>query len=161
MNTKVFKIDPDNLYLFENEIKIAADFIKRGELVVMPTETVYGLGGDATNPSAAEKIYKAKGRPSDNPLIIHIFEPCDAERFTYTNETYYKLAERFMPGPLTVVLPAKETVPMKTRSRYRCGQMPRKSYCETFDKRSGSTYCRSFRKPFRLAVSHYCKTRYR
>ena len=129
MNTKVFKIDPDNLYLFENEIKIAADFIKRGELVVMPTETVYGLGGDATNPSAAEKIYKAKGRPSDNPLIIHIFEPCDAERFTYTNETYYKLAERFMPGPLTVVLPAKETVPMKTRGgldtvAVRCPENP-------------------------------------
>ena len=115
MNTKVFKIDPSNVDLHKTEIKTAAELIKRGELVVIPTETVYGLGGDATNPTAAEKIYKAKGRPSDNPLIIHISDPSEAEEYTYTNSTYYKLAERFMPGPLTVVLPAKSTVPPQTR----------------------------------------------
>ncbi len=129
MNTKVFKINPANVDLFENEIKTAAEFIKKGELVVMPTETVYGLGGDATNPSAAEKIYFAKGRPSDNPLIIHISSPSDAEKYTYTNDAYYRLAERFMPGPLTVVLPAKESVPMKTRGgldtvAVRCPENP-------------------------------------
>ena len=115
MDTKLFKIDSKNIEKFENELKNAAEFIKNGELVVIPTETVYGLGGDATNPDAAKKIYSAKGRPSDNPLIIHVASPSDAEKYTYTNEIYYKLAERFMPGPLTVVLPAKDTVPLETR----------------------------------------------
>ena len=93
----------------------AAETIRNGGLVVFPTETVYGLGGDATNPSAAEKIYEAKGRPSDNPLIIHIASSVDAEKYAYTNDLYYKLSERFMPGPLTVVLKSKPTVPEKTR----------------------------------------------
>ena len=115
MDTKVFKIDSQNIDKYENELKNAAEFIKSGELVVIPTETVYGLGGDATNSSAARKIYEAKGRPSDNPLIIHIASPSDAEKYTYTNEIFYKLADRFMPGPLTVVLPSKNSVPLETR----------------------------------------------
>ena len=115
MDTKILKINLQNIKNFENELKYAAEKIKDGELVVIPTETVYGLGGDATNPEAAKKIYEAKGRPSDNPLIIHISTPEDAERYTYTNEVYYKLADRFMPGPLTVVLPAKDSVPRETR----------------------------------------------
>ena len=82
--------------------------------MVFPTETVYGLGGDATNEHSAEKIYAAKGRPSDNPLIIHIAKPEDAEPYAKTNETYYRLAKAFMPGPLTVVLPRKETIPLRT-----------------------------------------------
>ncbi len=97
------------------EIQKCAEIIKRGGLVVFPTETVYGLGGDATNPEAARKIYSAKGRPSDNPLIIHISEPKEAEKYAYTSGIYYKLSERFMPGPLTVILDAKETVPKETR----------------------------------------------
>ena len=105
MVTKIVKIDPHNLLISEDDIKNAAEIIKAGGLVAFPTETVYGLGGDGTNPDAARKIYSAKGRPSDNPLIIHISDPSDAEGYTYTCETYYKLAERFMPGPLTVILP--------------------------------------------------------
>ncbi len=93
----------------------AAKIIRSGGLVVFPTETVYGLGGDATNRDAAKKIYAAKGRPSDNPLIIHIEKPEDAEKYTYTNSAYYKLAERFMPGPITVVLRSKENIPRETR----------------------------------------------
>lgn len=93
----------------------AAEIIRQGGLVVFPTETVYGLGADATNAQAAEKIYRAKGRPSDNPLIIHIAGPRDAETYAFTNSTYYLLAEHFMPGPLTVILPAKDTVPLTTR----------------------------------------------
>jgi L-threonylcarbamoyladenylate synthase len=80
----------------------------------MPTETVYGLGGDATNPLSAQKIYAAKGRPSDNPLIIHVSDPRDAEKYAVTNDLYYKLARAFMPGPLTVILPKKDTVPYET-----------------------------------------------
>ena len=101
---------------FDKKINIAADIIKNGGLVVFPTETVYGLGADATNPEAARSIYTAKGRPSDNPLIIHIAKPADAEKYTFTNEIYYKLAERFMPGPLTVILKAKDNIPLATRA---------------------------------------------
>ena len=115
MTTKIVKVNPDSLFESENDIKNAAEIIKSGGLVAFPTETVYGLGGDGTNPLAAKKIYEAKGRPSDNPLIIHISAANQAEEYTFTCDTYYKLAERFMPGPLTVVLPAKETVPTATR----------------------------------------------
>ena len=111
METKVFKVDsPDS-----EVIAFSATVIKNGGLVVFPTETVYGLGADALSANAAEKIYAAKGRPSDNPLIIHIANPRDAEKYTYTSEVYYKLAEHFMPGPLTVVMKARDIVPLKTR----------------------------------------------
>lgn len=89
----------------------AGSIIRNGGLVAFPTETVYGLGGNALDPGAARKIFAAKGRPSDNPLIAHVADPRDAEAFAYTNETYYKLAEAFMPGPLTVVLEKKDNVP--------------------------------------------------
>lgn len=92
----------------------AADILRRGGLVVFPTETVYGLGGDGTNDSAAKKIYAAKGRPSDNPLIIHIASPEDADRYAVTNDLYRRLADAFMPGPLTVVLPKKDVIPAST-----------------------------------------------
>ncbi len=96
----------------ETEIGIAADAIRRGELVVFPTETVYGLGGNATDPNAAAAIYAAKGRPSDNPLIIHVANPEDAEPYAVTTSAYYRLARRFMPGPLTLILKKKPTVPL-------------------------------------------------
>ncbi|HBJ18286.1 MAG TPA: threonylcarbamoyl-AMP synthase, partial [Clostridiales bacterium] len=93
----------------------AAKVIRDGGLVVFPTETVYGLGADATSAPAAAKIYAAKGRPSDNPLIIHIAKPEDAALYTYTTPTYEKLARAFMPGPLTVILPSRENIPKTTR----------------------------------------------
>lgn len=95
-------------------LRDAAEIIKAGGLVVFPTETVYGLGGDATNAESARKIYAAKGRPSDNPLIIHIDRPESAEPYAVTNEYYYRLAKKFMPGPLTVILPRKDTIPRET-----------------------------------------------
>ncbi|MBQ2757805.1 MAG: threonylcarbamoyl-AMP synthase [Clostridia bacterium] len=99
-----------NIAQQEPDIVRAAEKIRAGELVVFPTETVYGLGADATNEAAVRSIYVAKGRPSDNPLIIHIATPEDAERYALTNKTYYKLAEKFMPGPLTVILPRRKGV---------------------------------------------------
>ncbi len=98
----------------ENDLCRAASILRKGGLVVFPTETVYGLGGDATRDEAAKKIYAAKGRPSDNPLIIHIANPADAEAYAVTNELYYRLAKAFMPGPLTVILPRRETIPTST-----------------------------------------------
>ena len=115
METEIIKIDAPGVDA-DKALLRAADVIRSGGLVVFPTETVYGLGADATNPQAAAKIYAAKGRPSDNPLIIHVSDPRDAEKYAYTNKTYYKLAERFMPGPLTVVLEAKSSVPPETRA---------------------------------------------
>ena len=115
MLTKIIQVDPCNIQNSESDLKTAAEMLKNGGVVAFPTETVYGLGGDGTNPDAARKIYSAKGRPSDNPLIIHIATPSDAEAYTFTSETYYKLAEKFMPGPLTVVMVAKESVPIETR----------------------------------------------
>ncbi len=115
IDTVVIKIQ-DNLSDAEltELLAPAAEIIKSGGLVAFPTETVYGLGADATSALAAEKIYAAKGRPSDNPLIIHISSPAEAEKYAYTNGIYYKLAEAFMPGPLTVILAAKDTVPRAT-----------------------------------------------
>ncbi|MBR6708523.1 MAG: threonylcarbamoyl-AMP synthase [Clostridia bacterium] len=109
INTIVHTIDstaPDPKILSD-----AADILRRGGLVVFPTETVYGLGGNATKTDAAEKIYAAKGRPSDNPLIVHVAEPEDAEAYCETNALYYRLASAFMPGPLTLILPKKDTIP--------------------------------------------------
>lgn len=92
----------------------AADILRRGGLVVFPTETVYGLGGNALSPEASQKIYAAKGRPSDNPLIIHVAHPMDASLYAHTGELYQKLAEAFMPGPLTVILPKQDNIPHAT-----------------------------------------------
>ena len=112
MTTKIFKIDPKDTR--NAQIMEAAALLKQGGLVAFPTETVYGLGGDATDPTASKKIYAAKGRPSDNPLIIHIEHPEEAEYYAHTCELYYRLAEAFMPGPLTVILPKKDTIPYET-----------------------------------------------
>ena len=109
MQTQIIKISPEKIDT--EKIKVCAEILCSGGLVAFPTETVYGLGAIATDADAAKKIYAAKGRPSDNPLIIHIAEPEDAERYAYTCPLYYKLADAFMPGPLTVILPKKSIIP--------------------------------------------------
>ncbi len=129
MKTEIVKVDPTDIVSAEVSLRRAAEIIKNGGLVVFPTETVYGLGGNAIDSSAAAKIYSAKGRPADNPLIIHIATPADAEKYTYTCELYYKLAERFMPGPLTVIMKSRDIVPCQTRAglstvAVRCPENP-------------------------------------
>ncbi len=88
-----------------------AEIIKAGGLVAFPTETVYGLGANALDKDAAAKIYAAKGRPSDNPLIIHISRPEEAELYAHVPSEYKLLAEKFLPGPLTVIMPKRENIP--------------------------------------------------
>lgn len=105
INTKVITY-PDN-----KGMKEAAELIKKGALVAFPTETVYGLGANALLSDAAEKVYGAKGRPSDNPLIIHLADPSDAEKYCYTTPEFSRLAKAFMPGPLTVVMKKKDIIP--------------------------------------------------
>lgn len=93
----------------------AAELIKNGGIVGIPTETVYGLGADASNADAVKRIFEAKGRPADNPLIVHLADFSHAERYTSTiPELARKIAERFCPGPLTIVLPKNDRIPMIT-----------------------------------------------
>ena len=96
-------------------IDTAADILRRGGLVAFPTETVYGLGGDALDPSASARIYAAKGRPSDNPLIVHIADKHAVwELAEEVPETAVLLMEAFWPGPLTIILNKKPIVPDAT-----------------------------------------------
>ena len=85
----------------------AADLLRAGELVALPTETVYGLAGDAANQAAVEKIFTVKNRPSDNPLIVHLADVTQLEAFARVNAQALALAGAFWPGPLTLVLPAR------------------------------------------------------
>ncbi len=100
--------------LLDRSFAGAAQCLKDGGLVAFPTETVYGLGADALNETAAGRIYAAKGRPSDNPLIVHIADVKDLEVLGYPNEKAYALAHAFWPGPLTIILPKKDIVPHGT-----------------------------------------------
>lgn len=107
METKIFKVTKDSLDI----LREASKLLNSGELVAFPTETVYGLGANAYDGKACSNIFLAKGRPSDNPLIVHISSPEQAENIAYTCDLYYKLAKAFMPGPLTVILPKKDIIP--------------------------------------------------
>lgn len=112
MQTKMIKVNETN---FQESVREAGEILKRGGLVAFPTETVYGLGGDALNAKSSEKIYAAKGRPSDNPLIVHICDMEDLEKIACRiSEKAYQLAEAYWPGPLTMILNKKELVPEET-----------------------------------------------
>ena len=111
---KVDNKDIDKLYK-DKDIRLAADIIKSGGLVAFPTETVYGLGADAFMEEAAKKIYAAKGRPSDNPLIVHISEIREVDDIAECiPDIFYSLAKKYWPGPMTVVLKKRNIVPDAT-----------------------------------------------
>ena len=102
----------DDLENNKNVIAEAAKILSQGGLVAFPTETVYGLGGDAFDPTAAAGIYAAKGRPSDNPLIVHISKVEDLEKLSdEVPLSAYKLAKEFWPGPLTMIIKKNDKVP--------------------------------------------------
>lgn len=113
MKTQVITIDENKIN--DNLIEEAGIILKQGGLVAFPTETVYGLGGDALNASSAAKIYEAKGRPSDNPLIVHI---ADMEALPLLVKEIpreaYLLAEKYWPGPLTMIFKKSDAVPYAT-----------------------------------------------
>ena len=113
MNTQIYKID--SKAVDHQKMEEAAQLIRSGELVAFPTETVYGLGADALNPQASKKIYAAKGRPSDNPLIVHIAKFEDLEEIAKeVPQEAKKLADAFWPGPLTMIVYKNEKVPYET-----------------------------------------------
>ena len=113
METQIVRVDEQHMQA--EFVRRAGDIIKAGGLVAFPTETVYGLGGDALNSDSSRKIYAAKGRPSDNPLIVHIYRMEDlhviAEEIP---EAAKRLAERFWPGPLTMIFKKTGLVPYET-----------------------------------------------
>lgn len=99
----------------DKNIEKAGKLLLSGEVVGIPTETVYGLAADATNPNAVSKIFIAKGRPQDNPLIVHIADISDIEKYAHDIPVIaYRLAEKFWPGPLTMVLPKNDIIPLTT-----------------------------------------------
>ena len=118
MDTKIITIHGrDGRFSEEEEqaLREAGEVLRSGGLVAFPTETVYGLGGDALNPESSRKIYAAKGRPSDNPLIVHI--ACMEDMVAVVDqvpEAALRLGRAFWPGPLTMVLPKAERVPRET-----------------------------------------------
>ncbi len=115
METLWMKINPDEIYEAQQEILQAGEIVKNGGLVGFPTETVYGLGGDALSAESSKKIYAAKGRPSDNPLIVHICQMDALGRIVKEIPPKASmLAKKFWPGPLTMIFQKSEAVPYET-----------------------------------------------
>lgn len=116
MNTEVIKIEENNIDSDAGSaLERAGSIIRDGGLVAFPTETVYGLGGDALNPESSKKIYAAKGRPSDNPLIVHVADmESVADIVKEIPEAARKLADAFWPGPLTMIMNKSDKVPYET-----------------------------------------------
>jgi L-threonylcarbamoyladenylate synthase len=111
MKTRILKIDRHNPD--KGKMRAAASVIRRGGIVVFPTETVYGIGTNALSAEAARKIYKVKGRPSDNPLIVHASDMKMASKIGIFPKRYYKIVESLWPGPITFVVKARKTVPLE------------------------------------------------
>ncbi len=109
--SRIKTLSPEQL----QTVRRGAEIIKNGGLVAFPTETVYGLGANALNAEAVRRIYETKGRPSDNPLILHVSSVAMTERLVEINWRARMLMEKFWPGPLSVVLPAKDIIPLRTR----------------------------------------------
>jgi len=104
MRTQLLKAD-------ESSLQLAAELIQAGQVVGIPTETVYGLGADALNEQAVHRIFAAKERPADNPLIVHVADFSDLEPLCHVNDMAKRLNDAFWPGPLTMILPKKNVVP--------------------------------------------------
>ena len=137
METKLVKIN--NMEDCKKDMEEAGRLIKEGELVAFPTETVYGLGGNGVFPDAARKIYAAKGRPSDNPLILHV---CDMQMVEFLvkeiPDNARRAMEHFWPGPMTVILPKADQLllpaapvrSVRTAGRRSPSGRPRPRRCE-------------------------------
>ena len=132
MTTEILKPVAENLLR-------AAKLIKRGEIVAFPTETVYGLGADAFNVAACKKIYSAKKRPADKPLTLHVATFEMIEQIAEISSAAEKLIEKFLPGPLTLILPKKNIVPdfVTCNSKSVGVRFPKNSVAQDFIKIAG------------------------
>ena len=168
METEIIKIRPGEGPVSEEDeekLRAAGAILQQGGLVAFPTETVYGLGGDALNPSSSQKIYAAKGRPSDNPLIVHIYRFEDIYKITKeVPEEARKIADAFWPGPLTMILPKSDAVPYEIRwSGYGSNPYALASGGAEADQIQRGIYCGAQCQYFRQAQSHsgkICRRRY-
>ncbi|OLR55881.1 threonylcarbamoyl-AMP synthase [Hornefia porci] len=124
----------------DEDIRIAAQIIEQGGLVAFPTETVYGLGANAMDADAVRKIYEAKGRPADNPTIVHIAEREELGRVTFlVTEDMKTLMDRFWPGPMTMIVPRGEYIPYVTTGNLETVgvRMPENEVARELIRRSG------------------------
>lgn len=153
MNTIVFHPESDPAAIQE-----AAAILRRGGLVGIPTETVYGLGADALNEEAVVQIFLAKGRPQDNPLIIHVPDASWLEQYCRdVPPEAYRLAERFWPGPLTMILPRRDIVPLQTTGGAGDGGRPLPGPPGDPGHHPGrrGAHCRPQRQHLRPSQSHH------
>lgn len=138
MKTIQIKVEEDEID--KKVMEKAGEIVKNGGLVAFPTETVYGLGGDALNPQSSAKIYAAKGRPSDNPLIVHIAEMSAIGKIAAeVPEAVARLADAFWPGPLTMILKKSAAVPKETTGGLNtvAVRMPNHPIAQEFIKAAG------------------------
>lgn len=138
MKTEIVVIDENNIDI--SKIKKAAKIIKDGGVVAFPTETVYGLGANAFDEKAVKKIFIAKGRPQDNPLIVHIQNVCELEDLVYNiPEVAKKLMNKFFPGPITIILNKKDSIPDVTSAGLKTIgiRMPNNKVALTLIKEAG------------------------
>lgn len=159
MQTHIVKINPKKIN--HKKINLAAEIIKSGKLVAFPTETVYGLGANALDKNAVKKIYKAKGRPSDNPLIIHINDKKDLAKLTLNiSKDAQKLIDKFWPGPLTLIFKKTTLVPKETTAGIDTVaiRMPQNSIALALIKASGfpiaAPSANLFSKPSPTSAKH-------
>lgn len=139
METKIAIINAENKDML---IREAADVIKKGGIVAFPTETVYGLGADALNAEAVEKIFIAKGRPQDNPLIIHIADISELKKYTKNvPEIAERIMDKFWPGPLTIILEKDDCIPNVTSANLNTVgvRMPSNEIARKLIRESGTT----------------------
>ncbi len=138
IKTVIHKLEPQSFD--KSQLKDACNILRKGGLVAFPTETVYGLGADALNPEASKAIYAAKGRPSDNPLIVHIADIKDLYNIAFeVPEKAKKLAKAFWPGALTMIFRKKDIVPYTTTGGLDtvAVRMPQNAVARTLIQESG------------------------
>mgnify|MGYP002611581959 CR=1 FL=1 len=147
--------------LDKDSIEMAGAILKKGGLVAFPTETVYGLGADALNPEAVGKVYAAKGRPSDNPMIVHISSKDDMIKLTYEiTADIQKLMNALWPGPLTMVVPARDySKSNDRRTGYSSYQNAEGADCVRADTNFADPTCGAKCKPFGQAKSDIVQAR--
>ena len=151
MQTKVLKPTPESLAL-------AAEILQKGGLVAFPTETVYGLGADATNAEAAKAIFAAKGRPADNPLIVHISSlSMLPEIVSSVPEAAQKLMNAFWPGPLTIIMPKGKKIPYAVTAGLETVAVSCTPGRTGDDRALWAAHRRAQRQPFRQAQPHDCR----
>ena len=140
-----------------NTVAQAAEIIRRGGLLGIPTETVYGLGANGLDSDAVLKIFLAKGRPQDNPLILHVSGAKQVPAFCHDiPDSAWHLMQQFWPGPLTLVLPARDTVPRRTTAGLDTVGVRCPNNAITRSIIQAGSHCRSFCQHFRKTQPHHC-----